>query len=60
MAKEQGAKPQEMVDTALGTAIRGGGESLESLADRVTAGGINPRPRSGRQEKLENWVNRFT
>ena len=47
-------------DTALGMAIRGGGERLGSLTERVTAGGINPRPRSGRQEKLENWVNRFT
>ncbi|MBY8917896.1 xylose isomerase [Nitratireductor rhodophyticola] len=32
---------------------------LESIAARVTGGGVNPLPRSGRQEILENIVNRF-
>ena len=32
---------------------------LESAAARVEAEGINPEPRSGRQEILENIVNRF-
>jgi xylose isomerase len=32
---------------------------LATIAARVEAEGIDPQPRSGRQEKLENWVNRF-
>ena len=32
---------------------------LESIANRVLADDINPEPRSGRQEILENWINRF-
>jgi xylose isomerase len=32
---------------------------LGSIAARVLAEGINPQPRSGRQERLENLVNRF-
>ena len=32
---------------------------LGSIADRVTSDGINPEPRSGRQERLENIVNRY-
>lgn len=32
---------------------------LESIAQRVEAEGINPSPRSGRQEILENVVNRY-
>ncbi|MBD3665166.1 xylose isomerase [Sulfitobacter sp. TSTF-M16] len=32
---------------------------LESITDRVLADGINPQPRSGRQERLENLVNRY-
>ncbi len=35
------------------------GEDLASIAARVTRDGINPTPVSGRQERLENWVNRF-
>ncbi|RYH10605.1 xylose isomerase [Tropicimonas sp. IMCC6043] len=33
--------------------------SLESITERVLAEGINPEPRSGQQERLENYVNRF-
>jgi len=33
--------------------------SLEDIAAQVEAEGINPKPRSGRQEYLENVVNRF-
>lgn len=33
--------------------------TLESIAARVDAENIDPEPRSGRQERLENWVNRF-
>lgn len=32
--------------------------SLEEIADRVVADGIDPRPRSGRQEWLESLLNR--
>lgn len=41
----------------LGRSILAGETSLEALAERVTGGGINPRPVSGRQELLENLVN---
>jgi len=34
-------------------------DSLEDIAARVLAENINPRPRSGRQERLENLWNRF-
>jgi xylose isomerase len=34
-------------------------ETLESLSARVLSQGINPQPRSGRQELLENLWNRF-
>ncbi|WP_375230598.1 xylose isomerase [Roseobacter sp. S98] len=34
-------------------------ESLESISATVADRGINPQPRSGRQEILENYVNRF-
>jgi xylose isomerase len=43
--------------TALGSSILDGEASLESLADRVAAGEIDPRPVSGRQEMLEGLVN---
>ena len=35
------------------------GSDLESIAARVLAENVNPEPRSGRQERLENYVNRF-
>jgi xylose isomerase len=44
--------------SALGAAILDGTESLGSLEARVHAGDIDPAPVSGRQEKLENAVNR--
>ena len=34
-------------------------EDLATIAARVEAEGISPEPRSGRQERLENLVNRF-
>ncbi|MGR3617428.1 MAG: xylose isomerase [Paracoccaceae bacterium] len=46
----QDAKAQEML---------AGGQSLDDITARVEAEGINPEPRSGRQEYLENLVNRF-
>ena len=32
---------------------------LATIAQRVEREGIEPKPRSGRQERLENLVNRF-
>lgn len=32
---------------------------LASIAARVESEGVDPQPVSGRQERLENWVNRF-
>jgi xylose isomerase len=42
---------------ALGASILDGRASLASLADQVASDGIDPRPVSGRQERLENIVN---
>jgi xylose isomerase len=42
----------------LGRGILSEGESLDSLEAKVKAGEIDPRPVSGRQELLENLVNR--
>jgi xylose isomerase len=36
-----------------------GGRTLEQIADWVVAENINPQPKSGQQEYLENLVNRF-
>ncbi|GAB4541646.1 MAG: xylose isomerase [Roseibium sp.] len=36
-----------------------GGSSLEALADRVHGAGLEPQPKSGRQEYLESLVNLF-
>jgi xylose isomerase len=33
--------------------------TLESISARVLKDGISPKPRSGRQERLENLWNRF-
>ncbi|SOH95081.1 xylose isomerase [Monaibacterium marinum] len=44
-----GADAQNMLKT----------ETLEDIEARVLRDGLNPTPISGRQEKLENWVNRF-
>jgi len=32
---------------------------LDGIFAQVLSGGIDPKPRSGRQERLENYVNRF-
>jgi xylose isomerase len=32
---------------------------LAAIATRVEHDAIEPNPRSGRQERLENWINRF-
>jgi len=36
-----------------------GERTLESIAERVTRENLDPKPRSGRQEKLENIVNSY-
>jgi xylose isomerase len=45
-------------DSELGRTILGGA-GLDALAERVRDQGLSPAPRSGRQERLENVVNRF-
>jgi xylose isomerase len=42
----------------LGCSILDGTESLDTLEAKVAAGAVDPRPVSGRQERLENDVNR--
>jgi xylose isomerase len=42
---------------ALGQSILGSDARLDTLADQVTTGAIDPHPVSGRQELLENLVN---
>jgi len=46
-------------DTTGARDILDGGVSLEALADHVLAANVDPQPKSGRQEFLENLVNRF-
>ena len=45
--------------TAFGKSILEGGESLETLAARTLERNRDVKPVSGRQETLENYVNRF-
>jgi xylose isomerase len=40
-------------------AMLSGKRTLEQIAERVVKDGIEPQPRSGRQEYLENVVNRY-
>ncbi|MCT8158888.1 xylose isomerase [Pseudoruegeria sp. SHC-113] len=42
-----------------GQKILSGGYTLEEMADYVATSGVNPEPRSGKQEYLENLWNRF-
>jgi xylose isomerase len=44
-------------DDGLGAEMLGGGLALDEIAGRVVDEGIEPRPRSGGQERLENVVN---
>jgi len=46
-------------DGPLGGTLLGEGATLASIADLVIDRNLAPRPRSGRQEMLENLVNRF-
>jgi len=43
----------------LGADIMGGKLNLEQLSERVLSQKIDPKPRSGRQEMLENLVNKY-
>jgi len=45
--------------TAEGKAMLSGKRSLADIAARVEKDNVNPQPKSGRQEYLENLVNRF-
>jgi xylose isomerase len=46
-------------ETPLGRSILGGKRSLSDLAQLTLEKGLEPQPRSGGQERLENLVNRF-
>lgn len=46
-------------DGAEGQAILSGKRDLATLAERALTSGLTPQPRSGRQEYLENVVNRY-
>jgi xylose isomerase len=46
-------------NSAEAKAMLAGERSLEQIAARVVADGIEPQPKSGRQEYLENVVNRY-
>ncbi len=46
-------------DEAGAQAMLSGGETLESIAERVLREGLEPQPRSGRQEFFENLLNRY-
>jgi len=46
-------------DGELGRAILAGERSFDDLERYITSRRIEPRPRSGRQELLENLVNRY-
>ncbi|MDQ3558769.1 MAG: xylose isomerase, partial [Pseudomonadota bacterium] len=47
-------------DGELGRAILAGERSLDDLAAYVEERGLEPQPKSGRQEMLENLANRFS
>ncbi|WP_137131466.1 xylose isomerase [Rhizobium sp. FY34] len=46
-------------DAASNQAMLRGEESLDAIAARVAAQNLNPQPKSGKQELLENVVNRY-
>jgi xylose isomerase len=46
-------------NSAEAQAMLSGKRTLEEIAGRVVAEKIEPQPRSGRQEYLENIVNRY-
>ncbi len=46
-------------NSAEAQAMLSGQRTLEEIAERVVRNGIEPEPRSGRQEYLENIVNRY-
>ncbi len=62
---EDGALDRHLADryagwkTAEGQAMLNGDLTLEDIAERVEAEGLDPQPKSGRQEYLENLVNGY-
>ena len=46
-------------EISLGQSILDGSADLESLAGQVSKEGLDPKPVSGGQERLENIVNRY-
>jgi xylose isomerase len=55
MVDERYAKWQEPKNKAM----LEGKETLESIAARVHAEGLEPQPKSGRQERLETLINSY-
>ena len=51
--------PDAIDSETAAAAMLKGDRTLEQISDWVLAENINPKPRSGRQEYLENLVNRF-
>jgi len=51
-------RPVRRMGRPLGASIMDGSLSLAGLEQKAAVGGIDPRPVSGRQEQLENLVNR--
>jgi ABC-type glycerol-3-phosphate transport system substrate-binding protein len=51
--------PQENLLTRFESAMLEGRETLESIAARVHAEGLEPQPKSGQQERLENLLNSY-
>ena len=46
-------------ETSFGEELLAGTMSLDAIADAVEQRALNPQPRSGKQERLENIVNRY-
>ena len=59
MQIKKSADRYEAWDAPLGRQILDGDASLASLRDEVVERDLRPAPTSGRQEALENLVNRF-
>ena len=50
---------QPPFDTELSAAMLDGKATLESIAARALSEGLDPQPKSGRQERLEALLNRY-
>ena len=67
MSRPQCIEPAEAADRDVEKAstepfiveVLDGQRSLEDISERVLSSGLNPQPKSGKQEHLENVVNRY-